>query len=561
MSKLISFAGWLIMGLWNRTLRVTNVNADFNGKAVFAFWHGEQFVPFFQQRNKKIVIMSSLSKDGEIQAGILKHFGYAPVRGSSSKRGERALVETIREVKKGSSAAFAVDGPKGPLHKVKPGIVYLAQRSKTPVIPAGTASRHFFTFAKAWDKYELPLPLSRAVVAYGAPLVIAEDDDIDEKTKLLERALLELSEFSHKYYWSKNLEEYLSHHPRPRILIVQPSRIGDVVFSLPTLHSIRKRFPKAWIGWFVDERCAPLIEGNRDLDEIIVFDRNRKSPGDLYRLYKYLHSKRIDLSIDLHGLFKSAFMVFLAGARYRIGSSSTRGMNEFSGFFSKEIKPDGENLHCVERHLAVAKFLGGEASTAVFDFPDDEISKTNVERILKDEGIEGKNPLVVIHAGAGWIARRWFPERFAELAKKLKEAKRADVVLIGGKEGGAKETGLNQKIIELSHGSVTDLTGRLSLRELTALLKKAALFIANEAGPMHIGVALGRPVISILGPTDPSRTGPYRGAVTIRHEVECQPCRKRNCRERKCMDLITVDDVFVAAERILKERTVLPVNS
>ena len=115
MTRFISFIGWLIVSCLNKTLRVREVNALESWKKkggpgfLFSFWHGEQLIPLYHHRNQNAVVMSSLSKDGEIQTGILENFGYKVVRGSSTRGGERALVETIRLVKHGHSAAFAVD--------------------------------------------------------------------------------------------------------------------------------------------------------------------------------------------------------------------------------------------------------------------------------------------------------------------------------------------------------------------------------------------------------------------------------------------------------------------
>lgn len=556
MTKLISIIGWIIIHLISKTIRVRKINLpDFDlvkrKNVVYVFWHGEQFMLFYHHRNRGVAVMSSLSKDGEIQSGILSLFGFSVVRGSSSRGAQRALVEMIRNLKKGRSAAFAVDGPRGPLHEVKPGALFAAQKSSCCLLPLSSCVRRYSILSKAWDKYELPHPLSRGVIVYGNPVTVDENEDIEKQAQKLKNSLDSLSAFSHKGYWSRDIKEYLLNHPRPKILIVQPSRIGDVVFSLPALLAIRKKYPHAWIGWFVDERCAPLIEGNPAIDEVIVFDRAKLSPGYLINIRSYLHKKNIDVSIDLHGLSKSAFMVLLSGARFKIGSSSTNGMREFSWLFSKEIKPDKEQSHCVERHLAAAKYLGAENPAVEYTMTADEDAAKNVELILSNIAGYGKKPLVVIHPGGGWISRRWFTDRFASLIDRLSDTG-ASVVIVGGREGGAAEKGLNEEIVSMSRSKVTDLTDKLSLKELIALLKKASVFVANEAGPMHIATALNVPSIALLGPTDPSRTGPFGGKTSIiRHKVDCQPCRERNCKTKKCMDLITVDEVYNTAIKII----------
>jgi len=564
MTKLLSFIGWSIINLLGRTLRTRIINPFTRQKNnfAFAFWHGEQFIPCFTRKGEEAVIMSSLSKDGEIQAGILERLGFKVVRGSSTRGGQRALVEMIRYVKRGHDAGFAVDGPKGPSREIKPGVLYLAQKCRIPVVPMSCAAKNKVTFAKAWDQYELPLPFSRAVAAYGAPVYVSEGDDIGQKTAELSSSLEALSAFSHTGYWSEDVKEFLSGHPRPKILIVQPSRIGDVVFTEPSVHALRKKYPNAWIGWVTDERCAPVLEGNKDVDEVIVFDRRRLSPGYIYRTFKYLRSKDIDLSIDFHGLAKSAFMVLLAGARFRLASSSTNGMREFSWLFSEEIKPSSPAggpakaaVHCVDRHFAVAERLGCSPEDKVFNVVVGARDSAAVESKLLRLGMSPGKPYAVIHPGGGWLSRRWFPERFAKLIEKISKETGIQTVLVGGKEGGANEKGLNGEIIGLADAKVIDLTGELDLKELSALLKNCSVFVANEAGPMHIATALSVPSVAILGPTDAARTGPFGGETTvIQHNVECQPCRERNCAKMECMKLVTVDEVYNAVREKLNER-------
>jgi len=209
--------------------------------------------------------------------------------------------------------------------------------------------------------------------------------------------------------------------------------------------------------------------------------------------------------------------------------------------------------HCVERHFEVAKKLGctEENLTFVLDIPVNAYE--NVQKLLLQKGINTDKPYVAIHPGGGWFSRRWAPERYAALIDKIASETSLPVVLVGGKEGGAGERGLNEEIKGKSKSNITDLTGLLNIKELAALLKKSAVFIANEAGPMHIATALGVPAVAILGPTNPSRTGPF-GASTkiIQHKVECQPCRERSCKKRTCMELVTVEEVFNALKDKLK---------
>ena len=356
---------------------------------------------------------------------------------------------------------------------------------------------------------------------------------------------------------TNEIMELLKNGTKPKILIVQPSRMGDIIFALPAVTQIKKTYPNVHISWIADERCAEIIKDNPLIDNLIVFDRRHITLSYLKKIYKLLRAEKFDLSIDFHGLFKSAFIVKMAGAKYKLASSSTNGMRELSWLFSKEIKPWKKDTHCIERHLAVAKYLGCPVDTDNLEYSlhVDEKYINEVKEILKKENVDLNKKIVLVHPGGGWISRRWQSEKFAQTIDLINENYDANVMLIGGKEGGASEKGLDEEIISLSKTKkITNLTGKLTLKQLMAIFKLASLFLANEAGPMHIATALKVPAVAILGPTDAKRTGPFKGNTTvIQKKVPCQPCRNRTCTKVDCMKLISVQDVFNAIKNILSQ--------
>jgi lysophospholipid acyltransferase (LPLAT)-like uncharacterized protein len=170
-------------------------------RAVLAFFHGRQFLLLGCFAGKKIATMASFSRDGELQARTMSGLGYGIVRGSASRGGARGLIGLIKLMGKGYWPCFAVDGPKGPIHEVKPGAVYLAKKSGIPVIPLVSSARPAHIFEKAWDRYLLPLPFSRGAVVLGEPITF--DDDLDEEAitrdcEFLRKELLRLQERADK---------------------------------------------------------------------------------------------------------------------------------------------------------------------------------------------------------------------------------------------------------------------------------------------------------------------------------------------------------------------------
>jgi lysophospholipid acyltransferase (LPLAT)-like uncharacterized protein len=197
-SRVLSFVGWLMISLWSRSVRIRFVNRETRDRltaaganVIYAFWHGRQFLLFHHHRNTGIVIPASESRDGEIQAGILKHFGFYVVRGSSKRKGDRALLGLVDGLRKGKSIALAVDGPRGPIHEVKQGVTYLAGKLNKVIVPVSSGARRFWILDKIWDKYLLPVPFTTAVIVYGEPITVngIGEEELEAKRRVLTDAL------------------------------------------------------------------------------------------------------------------------------------------------------------------------------------------------------------------------------------------------------------------------------------------------------------------------------------------------------------------------------------
>jgi lysophospholipid acyltransferase (LPLAT)-like uncharacterized protein len=175
----LGWIGWLIISLWSKTMRVRFVNREVpdrllgEGKNfIYAFWHGRQFLLFQTHRTEDIVIPASESRDGEIQARILKWFGFGVVRGSSKRKGDRALLGLVDALRRGRTIALAVDGPRGPAYEVKQGVTYLAGKLDKPIVPIIYGAKRSWVLERIWDKYLLPKPFSECVIVYGDPISV-----------------------------------------------------------------------------------------------------------------------------------------------------------------------------------------------------------------------------------------------------------------------------------------------------------------------------------------------------------------------------------------------------
>lgn len=180
LSRLLARLMGGLLFLYRATLRVERLHderyRELRRRSVpilFALWHGRMFLSIQAHRDEGIVTMASRSKDGEIIAQWLSRNGYVVIRGSTTRGGGQALGEMVRYVRSGRHAALTVDGPRGPARVVQPGVVQLARLTGAWILPI-TSSSTRPRFLKSWDRYLLPLPFSRNVVAYGEPFPIGE---------------------------------------------------------------------------------------------------------------------------------------------------------------------------------------------------------------------------------------------------------------------------------------------------------------------------------------------------------------------------------------------------
>jgi lysophospholipid acyltransferase (LPLAT)-like uncharacterized protein len=169
-------------------VRLTGLPPDFQGPPlVFCFWHGRQAALFAHPRPRPVTVLASRSRDGGLQARILTRLGFRVRRGSSSRGGAAGLVGILEEMRQGADAVFAVDGPRGPLHRVKPGAVLAAKAMNTAIVPLIATASSAWVFEKAWDRYTLPKPFARVEIRRGTP--IAVDEAVEVVAKRIEDAL------------------------------------------------------------------------------------------------------------------------------------------------------------------------------------------------------------------------------------------------------------------------------------------------------------------------------------------------------------------------------------
>jgi heptosyltransferase-1 len=339
-----------------------------------------------------------------------------------------------------------------------------------------------------------------------------------------------------------------------RILIIKPSAIGDVVHALPVLARIKKRWPDAQVSWLVTPACAGLLEGHPLLHEVILFDRKRygnawrhpKLALDLRRFTRSLRERKFDLVIDLQGLFRSGWLAKKTGAPMRVGFSNARELAWL--FYTHRVPIQTMEQHAISRYLELAQFIGCGEGPVEFPFATTNADRAHVEALLREQRGEtaarlsspkSSDRYAVLLPGTNWPTKRWPVEKFAQLIAPLKDRFGLQSVLAGGADAAAMANNLPGAI---------NLAGRTTLNQLTALLERAELVVANDSGPMHIAAALGRPLVTPFGPTNPIRTGPYaRLNSVVRLDIVCSPCYSRTCSHQSCLRYLKSEDVLQLA--------------
>jgi len=333
-----------------------------------------------------------------------------------------------------------------------------------------------------------------------------------------------------------------------RILVRGTNWIGDAVLTTPALMAIRKGFPKAKIALLVKPAIAELLHHHPAVDEIVLYrdPGPHAGLGGKLTLARLLRRGRYDLAILLQNAFEAAAITALAGIPNRYGYAT-----DGRWFLLTHRVPLTSKIrrrHQAHYYLELLRPLGIPVE------PEPPTLRTtpgeDAEAIehLRAFGVDPKKFLIGLNPGSIYgTAKRWLPERFAEVADRV-AAEHGGVVLIFGGRG---EEELGAAIAGKMTAPTLVLSGRTTVRRLMALIKPCRLFITNDTGPMHIATAFGVPTVAIFGPTDPATTSPFGSRhELVRHPVDCSPCLLRECPiDHRCMQGISVEMVHAAAMR------------
>ena len=311
--------------------------------------------------------------------------------------------------------------------------------------------------------------------------------------------------------------------PPARILIIELSNIGDAILTLPALSDLFQAHPAAEIHMLCSPRVADLFSKDPRVFRIWLWKKERSFVSQAAFIFR-LSLKWFNLVVDFR---HSLIPFFLLGAK--------RAPILWRGSIA---------LHRADRHLQVVRKMGiapsSSGGSSLWIGQEDE---REIRRFLSDR------PLVVVSPGARSHLKRWPALAFAELADRLIEEDKVQVLLVGE----VAERSIAREVAASMRHPVSDLSGQTTFPQLAALLRKANLVITNDSACLHTADAMGTPTVAIFGPTDPEKYGPrHPRAKVVRLRVVCAPCERALCPyQHECMRWLGTQEVYQAAKDIL----------
>lgn len=338
-----------------------------------------------------------------------------------------------------------------------------------------------------------------------------------------------------------------------RILVIRLSSIGDVVMATPMAEALKARFPEAFLGWAVAERCKEVVEGNPFVDEVFSWDGTL---AGLLKLGRELRRGNFGLVVEAQGHLRSGVLAWLSKASLRLGFSDAK---EGSVVFLTHKGPARDLWRRPQEiYLRLLSPLGIEANSDRFrmSFPVGDEDREWARNFLHCHGLEERE-FVALGPGTRMELKLWPARRWVEVVKGIWERLGLASVIVGS----WAEFPLAEGIASNVKGAAAAVAaGKGSLKQSAALIEMAKVYVGVDSGPLFVSLAVGTPVVGIFGPTrfDLLKEEPLASVVSKQNFFPCAPCKKHpRCKRggegaRPCMEAIEAEEVLEAVERRLE---------
>lgn len=324
-----------------------------------------------------------------------------------------------------------------------------------------------------------------------------------------------------------------------KFLIIRLSSLGDIIHTLPAFAALRKNFPTAEIAWAVEAKGKDILDFVPGLNETVVVG----SDGWRKKL-----KNRNQTALDFQGLMKSGLIAYLARAGKRIGFHRKNLKEPFASvFYTDRLGKFPETEHVIRKNLELLTLVGIREKNIDFPLVVPDGLRRSVREKLAALGGRGTRRLVVFNLGAAWLTKRWLPENWVSVLKNLKSENIFPLLLWGTDEEKEMAQAVSAKTGVL-------LAPFLSVQEVLALLKEAALLVSGDTFALQAACAMSVPVVGIFGPTNPARNGPFRaGDKVAYHELACSLCYQRTCESMECLKKVGPEEVVSLVRQSLRD--------
>jgi heptosyltransferase-3 len=350
-----------------------------------------------------------------------------------------------------------------------------------------------------------------------------------------------------------------------KILVLKFRHIGDVLLIVPTIRALKETFPDASVSVAINAGTEDVLAGHPLIDELIIFDRAVKKLPLLDKISKEIgfiqniRRHKFDMTVDLTSGDRAAILSFFSGARYRLANDpGTRGLWG-KRFLYTHIADVDTTKHMVCQNLDIVNQFGISDENREVDFFISDETKAAIRRLFDENGFKHGDRIVHIHPVSRWMFKCWDDSYSAEVIEWMC-GEGMKVVLTCAPDKGERQR--LDKILSLlpaeilSSGSILNISGRTTIKELAATSEASDIFFGVDSAPMHIAAAVKTPVIALFGPTSESIWSPYgKNHIILAKGMECKPCRKGSCEGialRDCMSAIKPGDVKKAISDLSK---------
>lgn len=349
-----------------------------------------------------------------------------------------------------------------------------------------------------------------------------------------------------------------------RILVVQPSWVGDAVMATPTLRALRELYPAAHISYLLRRYVKPIYDGMPWADRLITYRTGKtraKAGKGTFDVAARLRAGKFDLAILLPNSFKSALVCKMAGIDRIIGYE-----RDGRGFLLDDkllpVKERGKFIPSpiIKYYMGIAHYLGSKNKDLRLELFVTDSERRDAQEALGRCGLDpqlerpaaaGRPPLIILNPGAQYgAAKCWLPEYFAQLGDRFIDELGATVML----SAAPKERGIVDAITShMKHAAVDLSRAGMTLGAMKEIVRRSDLMVTNDTGPRHIAAAFDVPVVTVFGPTHPEWTEIYYAKERqVAVKVFCGPCQKKTCPlDHRCMTRVTPGMVYAAAMQLL----------